>query len=45
MLAEFIVFLDKMFWSGYAAQFEDENPVAFYSQYWEFKENEGGLPL
>jgi len=45
MLDAFIKFLDKKFWEGYAAEFEAENPAAFYSQYKEFKDNHGGLPI
>lgn len=45
MLAAFKEFLDAMFWDGYSEEFEDENPTAFYSQYREFKDNHGGLPI
>ena len=44
MLDAFIEFLDKLYWEGYAAEFENDNPGAFYSQYKEFKINHG-LPL
>ena len=45
MLDAFIEFLDKMFWEGYAEEFESDNPTAFYNQFREFKTNHGGLPL
>ncbi|SDD66594.1 hypothetical protein [Pedobacter soli] len=45
MLEAFKEFLDKMYYEGYANEFEDDNPTAFYSQYREFKINHGGLPL
>ncbi len=44
MLDAFIEFLDKMYYEGYAAQFEDDNPTAFYNQFREFKDNHG-LPI
>ncbi len=45
MLAAFKEQLDKMFWEGYAEEFENDNPTAFYSQCREFKDNHGGLPI
>jgi len=44
MLAAFIEFLDGMFWEGYAEDFENDNPTAFYGQYKEFKINHS-LPI
>ncbi|WP_156131517.1 hypothetical protein [Pedobacter kyungheensis] len=45
MLEAFKEYLDQMFYQGYADQFEDDNPMEFYSQYREFRLNHGGLPL
>lgn len=39
MLAAFMEFLDGMYWEGYAEEFENNNPTAFYNQYREFKTN------
>jgi len=44
MLEAFKEFLDNMYWEGYADEFEEDNPKAFYSQYREFKQNHE-LPL
>ena len=39
MLDAFKEFLDKIYWEGYADEFETDNPTAFYSQFREFKIN------
>lgn len=44
MMEAFREFLDGMFWEGYAEEFENDNPQAFYSQYREFRINHS-LPL
>ncbi|WP_262497713.1 hypothetical protein [Pedobacter ginsengisoli] len=44
MLDAFVEFLDKMYWEGYAEEFERDNPTAFYNQFREFRNNHG-LPL
>ena len=44
MLDAFIEFLDKIYWEGYAEEFEEDNPKAFYSQFMEFKTNHS-LPI
>jgi len=45
MLEAFKEFLDKIHFEGYAEEFENDNPTAFYSQYREFRNNHGGLPI
>jgi hypothetical protein len=44
VLEAFKEFLNNMYWEGYADEFEDDNPTAFYSQLKEFKLNHQ-LPL
>jgi hypothetical protein len=44
MLDAFKEFLDKLYWEGYAEEFENDNPNAFYNQFKEFKTNQG-LPI
>lgn len=44
MLDAFKEFLDKMYWEGYADEFQEDNPTAFYKQFSEFKDNKGFKP-
>ena len=39
MLDAFKEFLDKIYWEGYAEEFETDHPTAFYCQFREFKIN------
>ena len=39
MLEAFIEWLDQIYWKGYAQDFQQDNPDAFYSQLAEFTEN------
>lgn len=41
MLDAFKEFLDHMYWTGYAEEFQEDNPVAFYNQFRKFKDNQG----
>jgi len=39
MLDAFRDFLDQIYYDGYAVEFEEENPTAFYQQLEKFKAN------